>query len=236
MFYFCDQAIPVPRTVEEIEQLKTVVEFRERIQTMGLTGAYSTTVEFRERVRLVLLRAVADILKKQTAEQQLEAVAPPVAAAPEQLEQLCVAYDNVRSTMKSGPTRTKNMTEIVERMRSQAPSARESLAFLKAHSSAGHRLAGVVILQVFPAKEELGWLADRMNPEVETPFIGFQAASALMQAVRSLPKSDYSALREALTNALQLAKLNPNDPPRINTLNYAIAELERASKSAGSTS
>jgi hypothetical protein len=233
MFYFCEQAIPVPRTLEEIDQLKTVVEFRERVQTMGLTGAYSTTIEFRERVRIMLLRAVADILKQQPAQQTLEAAAAPATTAlPEQLEQLCVAYDRIRGSMKPGPTRTRAMTEIVEFMRSQAPSARGSLAFLKGRSSGGHRLAAVVILQVFPSQEDLGWLADRLNPAFETPFMGFQAASALLQAVRSLPRSDYQVLHDALTKALQLAELNQNDPPRITTLKYAIEELEKAKTTA----
>ena len=87
-------------------------------------------------------------------------------------------------------------------------------------------MTAVAILQMFPNSSELGWLAERLDPEKERPFFGYQAALALLQAVRSLPTSDCENLRNAITSALKLANLNPNDPPRILALEEARSVLE----------
>ena len=124
------------------------------------------------------------------------------------------------------------MTAIVEKMRSQAPDARGALQNLESHASAGHRLAAISVLQLFPSREDLDWLADRLDPATETPFIGFQAASALLQAIRSLPKSDCTALQAAIDKAYELASRNPDDAPRIRLLDQARQELAKLSSDA----
>jgi hypothetical protein len=224
MMYFCQEEVPFPTNVDDIDQLKTVMGFRQRVDSMGLVETYSQRSLFRERVRLGLLKAVRDIVAR--AEPRAAAPAAP-SAIPDQLERLCVEYDALRKAMPSGAERSQRMTKIVEDMKGQAPDGRRAFATMKSHESAGHRLAAIVVLQLFPAAAELDWLAKRLDPAAEKPFVGFQAANALLQAVRSLPKSACPALRAAVDQAYALAILNPADAPRIRMLDYAKKELAR---------
>lgn len=224
MFYFCLEEIPLPTTQEELDQLSRVIKFRDTFKTIALAADYPKRVEFRERARLGLLKAIADILRNEPSQRAAFAAEP--AAIPEQLERLCNDYDRVRGVMQFGSARTQRMTAIVEDMKVQAPAARGVLQQLKDHASPGHRLAAIVILQAFPSRDELGWLADRLDPAAEKSFIGFQAAAALLQAVRSLPRADCSEMQKQLRRARDLAARDPNDPPRIVTLDNAIRELE----------
>jgi hypothetical protein len=227
MFYFCQEEIPLPTTQEEIDQLTKVVKFRERFQTIGLGVSYPKRADFRERARGGLLRAVADILRDPAVNAVRATFVPEAVKAPDALEALSNDYDRLRREMRGGGERTARMTAIVEDMKLQAPASRGALPELKASRSAGQRLAAIALLQVFPSAEELDWLAGRLDPKAERPFIGFQAAVALAQAVRSLPVSDCGSLQREVNRALELAKRNANDPPRIRTLEYALEELER---------
>jgi hypothetical protein len=227
MFYFCQEEIPLPTTQEEIDQLTKVVKFRQRFQAIGLGVSYPKRADFRERARSGLLRAVADILREPAASPARAAFVAETAGVPDALEALCKDYDRVRREMGSGTRRTIRMTEILEDMKLQAPTARSALQELKASRSAGNRLAAIAILQLFPSASELGWLADRLDPKAERPFIGYHAAVALLQAVRSLPESDCTDLRREVRRALEAAKSNPADSDRITTLQYAVEELTR---------
>jgi hypothetical protein len=225
MFYFGMENVDMPTTTGEIEQLTRVISFRERLQTIGLTATYPKRAEFRERARIGLLRAIADILREELpsrASQQSPAVTADI---PDRLREMCDHYDDIRNDMPAGLARTRSMTAILEEMKTHAPNGQASLQQLKESGSAGYRLAAVAVLQVFPSAKELPWLANRLNPETEKPFVGYQAAVALLQAVRSLPKSDCETLQTEIERALDLALLNPNDPPRITALDYALKEL-----------
>jgi hypothetical protein len=227
MFYFCQQEIPLPATQDELNQLSQVIKFREDFQTIALGVTYPTRAAFRERARVGLLRAVADSLQEEQDQSPRAAFAPESEAVPDRLEALCREYDRVRQEMPFGSQRTQRMTAIVDDMKVQAATARGALAELKSKRSAGHRLAAIGILQAFPSADELAWLADRLDPDAERAFIGFQAAVALQQAVRSLPRSDCHPLRREVERALKLASRNPDDPPRIEALKTAIRELDR---------
>jgi hypothetical protein len=227
MFYFCQEEIPLPTTQEEIDQLTKVVKFRERFQAIGLGVSYPKRADFRERARGGLLRAVADILREPAASPARAAFVAETVRVPDALEALSKEYDRLRREVAGGSARTARMTAIVEDMKLQAPASRGALPELKASRSAGQRLAAIAILQLFPSAEDLGWLADRLDPKAERPFIGFQAAVALAQAGRSLPASDCARLQSEVGRALDLAKLNSSDPPRIRTLEYALGELDR---------
>ncbi len=230
MFYFSEERPPaLPTRLEDIEQLRGVIIFKEEIQNIGLTVTYPNRASFRERVRIGLLRAIADVAKSTERalglgnEGTTNVQNPSVSAA---IRKMARAYDNLRKTMKSGPERTQKMSSIFDEMRAEAPSSRSYLSELSVSRSAGERLGAVAILSTFPDRDYLGWLADRLDPEVETPFVGFQAGAALRQAVLSLAMDTETDLRACLTKALQLAERNPNDPPRINVLKQAQRELE----------
>ena len=59
------------------------------------------------------------------------------------------------------------------------------------------------------------------------PFVGYQAAQALLQAARSLPASECQNLTSAVESALELANRNPNDLPRILVLKGARDYLDK---------
>jgi len=59
LFYFCQDPF-MPRGVDEIDQLKKVIEFRERLASLGLTWEYSHSNEFPNIVRPHLARIILD--------------------------------------------------------------------------------------------------------------------------------------------------------------------------------
>ncbi|MGF6655354.1 hypothetical protein OKW34_005944 [Paraburkholderia youngii] len=227
MFYFSDEApSSLPRTPEAIGQLAEVMKFRDELAQIGLTMSYPDRASFRERVRGGLLRAVADVLSR-TPVARLERPNHNVSAleVPPRMAELAQSYDDVRDTMRPGAERTQRMTAIFGNMVSEAPVATKALETLKASRSAGERLAAVAILRAFPRAEEIDWLTERLNPDVETPFVGYQAATSIAQAVRSLPAEVDVKLEHAIDRAMVLAKRNPSDPPRITMLEQARREL-----------
>ena len=230
MFYFSEEPPPtLPNRAEDIEQLLRVIQFRDDLQNIGLTMTYPNRASFRERVRVGLLRAIADVAKSlelggrngDEANGKIQNL--PI---PELMQQLAEYYESTRKSMPSGNDRTRKMTEIFSRMCSEAPSARAHLARLAASARPGERLAAIAILSAFPDEDYLDWLADRLDPATEKPFVGFQAGSALLQAVRSLSLEAEAELRASIGKALQLAQRNPADPPRISVLREAQHELE----------
>lgn len=143
------------------------------------------------------------------------------------MQELAKQYDRIRDDMTASNTRTRRMTAVFETMCEQAGGVRRFLRELQQSKSAGCRLAAIAVLQLHPRADQLDWLAARLDPEAEKPFVGFQAATALLQAVRELPASDANALLEALTEATRLAELNQSDPPRLTVLATARKELAR---------
>ncbi len=230
MFYFSDEAPPsLPRTDEELDQLRAVLNFREELQQIGLTMSYPGRASFRERVRVGWLRAVADVAKSLEADGKIAAQDKESLEGlevPKALLTLAADYDKVRRDQSSGWQRTRRMTAIYDSMVSEAPSAAKALGRLVASGSAGMRLAAIAVLFAFPDARYLDWLAERLDPELEKPFVGFQAAVSLLQAVRSLSNQAFDHLDRATADAMELAVRNPNDPPRIKLLEQARRELD----------
>jgi hypothetical protein len=229
MFYFCDESVPFPRS-DDLIQLQKVVAFREELTLKGYTLNYPNRAEFRDHVRGGILRAVADLLRGTIVVESSptqQAASPSVPDVDQRdMAALAEQYDVTRQTM-GGRDRTQKMTAIVASMRLKAASVRPLVDQYKGNSSAGFRLAAIAVLQQFPDRDQLDWLADRLDPDKERPFLGYQAGVALAQAVRSLPASDYNILTKVVTRALELAKRNPDDPPRIKVLNTALHELQK---------
>lgn len=231
MFYFCDAPVPFP-TKGDIDQLKGVVKFRTELQPQSRTQTYPSPDRFREYVRGDLLGAVRDVLAAERPGKKQEKTVPSLVASATDEEVrtvrgFCLEYNQLRESMEPSPHRTRLMTAIFAKMRSHAASVVSSLADFKSGQTAGERLAAVAILQMFPLASELDWLAERLNPELEKPFLGYQAAQALLTAVQGLPKQDYPQLRKAVSTALRLAKLNKDDRPRIDTLELALELLNQ---------
>lgn len=231
MFFFCDEAVAMPSEVDELDQLREVVRFREQLSKIGYTVRYARRSEFREVIRGRLLRALADVISHPPREPEVVEAATIDSDAEQALDRLTSQYDHIRSTQPSGPDRTRAMTATFGDMVSLAPRIRPKLAALQSSPSAGERLAAIAILHAFPDRSELVWLAERLdNPRAETPFVGYEAASALGQAVRSLPDSDVDDLADALDRALDLARRLPADSDRIRVLEYAQRDLGTKSR------
>ena len=229
MFYFCEQPIPIPDQ-EEIEQLSAVVKFRDEIAAEGLTWSYPTHDQFSEHVRGGLLRAIRDILREESdtpsaADTGAPSIVNPAARAA--LDELAEQYEQIRRDMPSGGPRTRRMTEVFSSMRAKAASVVPLLTQFEQSPSAGSRLAAIAILQMFPNAEHLDWLAGRLDPNDEKPFVGYQAAVALLEAARSLPTSECGRIRAALTRARKLAPTLAGDQDRLVVLTNAEAEWSR---------
>ena len=228
MFYFCEEPF-APLRGEEYEQYGKLLQFRDELQLKGYTSSYPSRKVFRQYVRGRLLRALADIL----ATNKHHPIAPETPVKLDQeIEKLAEQYDKIRVQMSGGPERTRIMSQIQGEMRLRASVAKNGLKLMKASASAGLRLAAISILEVFPDAKEASWLADRLNLELEKPFVGYAAAVALAQLIRSL---DFKAedvgttaatVRENLFKAIQLADPNSaNDTSRIDVLRTALDEL-----------
>jgi hypothetical protein len=228
MFYFCDQPIPVP-TPSEMEQLGKVVEFRNRLAAQGLTSSYPSHAEFGEHMRGGLLRAIRDILREAGEPILTEALEPGSVDTSTYDAALALAneYEQVRRTMSAGDERTRVMTALFSRMKAQAPKVRALVTRFEQSNSAGMRLMAVAILNMFPSAEHLDWLANRLNPKNERPFLAYQSAVGILEAVVGLPAEHCENLRTALATAKRLALQLKGDPDRLNVLARAEQELLR---------
>jgi hypothetical protein len=180
----------------------------------------------RSDIELVLARAPAELpatgeqgsmpspaqVKAATEIERLAASDPR--AAIEKMEELAREYEQVRSSMPSSDERTRRMADVVGRMTVIALGAESQLARFSASLRPGDRLAAVVILKLRFDGAYSKWLADRLVEE--PPFIGFQAASALLAGSRLVGGPQLEALRAAVVDAnktLQEKGWN-NDPSR----------------------
>lgn len=232
MLFFCDQDIGMPRELDQLEQLRHVIEFRRRLESIGLTASYDDRELFHEALRPRLLRAIADVLSSErTAATETEVEAPRV--PPEQaarVRSLAEQYNEIRRTMRAGRARTSEMSRVYNAMVELAADVRPLLDELEESHSPGERLAAIAVLRAFPQLEHLHWLAGRLdNPEIETPFVGYQAAVALGQAARTFGASHQPAIVAALDRALELARRLPSDPDRIAVLERTRQDLTRRS-------
>lgn len=234
MFYFCDQAIPMPDAAE-LEQLTQVVKFREELEKMGLTWTYTSHEAFADHVRGGLLRAIRDLLHEESRTNQLESApgenVAGLDAARAELLALAAQYQDIRDKLPSGGARTRRMTAIFSEMKSKAALGRPLLLEFEKSELAASHLAAIAILQMFPNAEHLAWLVERLdNPHGEKPFVKYQAAVALLEAVQSLPPAECKRIKMALERATKLAPTLPEDSDRLDVLKVATEQFARKCK------
>ena len=248
MFYFCDEPIALP-SEEELLQLGEVLRFRREVNELGLTSSYPSHAEFIEHVRGGLLRAIRDLLQDEALRSragsldvaQQESLDAPAHQAVTDISRakflaLAKEYEVTRDSMPSGWERTRQMAAVFAKMKAAAPDAQALLDEFTGSPSPGTRLGAIAILQMFPRKPYADWLAGRLdNPVVEAPFVGYQAAVALAEAVRALPREDCMNLRASFQKAIELASKLPKDSDRLTVLQSAEAELARKCADAPAT-
>lgn len=207
LFYFCQQPFPPPRSREEVEQLGKVVDFRSEISSTMLVWDYANHEEFADVIRPHLLLVLGQILSPEssaaeTAERIAESVPrAEIAATRSEIAILAREYEEIRSTMRSGDARTRKMEVVASKMRTFGPVGHRLLPELSASESPGQRLAAVAILQATPDPAYISWLGRRFQEE--RPFVAYQAAVALLEAVRALYASHDRELRQAILKGKQ---------------------------------
>lgn len=115
------------------------------------------------------------------------------------LRQLACEYEALRLQSDYSNERTRQMADIVRRMRPHAIAAVPYVGELMRSTSTGEHLAATVILQMKYMSEHMEWLARRLVEE--RAFIGYQAASALLARVRVAGLPECKALQAAVQTA-----------------------------------
>lgn len=202
LFYFCQQPFPPPRTLEEVDQLRKVVEFRAELSHKGLIFDYPEHETLDDLVRPHLLMVLGRLLAEAgpVAAQAAAQLAPGHAAVGEQLAELGRQYDLLCESVESSAARTRALGGLAARMRTLALGAAPLLPELVASPSAGLRLAAITVLQQTPAPEYLGWLAGRFG--AERPFVAYHAALAALAAVRALAARHGAQLRQLIAQGM----------------------------------
>jgi hypothetical protein len=115
------------------------------------------------------------------------------------LRQLAIQYEELRQVKEYSPQRTRQMTEIVRRMRPHAIAAAPYIEELIKSTSTGEHLAACIILQMKYMPERMEWLARRLVEE--RAFIAYQAASALLARTRLAGVTECQAIQNAVAKA-----------------------------------
>lgn len=143
-------------------------------------------------------------------------------AARDRITVLAQDYEDLRSRLKAGFDRTRQLETILSEMRRLAPQIDEgTLQGFQNSGSPGERLAAVGWLQVYPQENALLWLADRIG--AEKPFIGYHAAVGLLAAARDA-KVNAQKVLEAIKRAQGF--LEPSDAGTDRAKVLAQAEQE----------
>src|SRR5260370_27222604 len=143
--------------------------------------------------------------------------------ARQQLVDLASEYERTRASMAPGDARTRKMELIVTKMRTLGLAAYPYLGEFSRSTSAGERLAAIAILQINPDSQYWDWLADRLGDE--RPFVGYQAAVALLTAVRASAPTDKERLDPILRRAKESLGADLTDSDRAKTIDTAVRDL-----------
>ncbi len=233
LFYFSDYAIPANLSSADLGQLQKVVAFREELSHQGLVKSYASPEEFPDVVRRDLIRLVGRILH---GEQAADAKSRPFARREgdvglelvrPQIIDLAKEYEHLRATMAPGDQRSQAMEAAAARMRALAADTYPMLGELAESTSAGQRLAAVSLLEVTPNDAYVDWLANRLSPEAEKPFVQYHAALALLHAVRELDPLTFPKLEAAVSNAVAFTADLPRGTDRARVVRTTHEELQR---------
>jgi hypothetical protein len=140
-----------------------------------------------------------------------------------QMLDLAREYERTRASMSPGDARTRRMEVCVTKMRTLGLAAYPYLPEFSRSTAPGERLAAIAILQVRPDPEYWDWLADRLKEE--RPFVGYQAAIALLTAVRASAPADREKLERSLRKAKESFGAGLQGTDRSTVIETATREL-----------
>ena len=141
-----------------------------------------------------------------------------------QVDELAREYETTRASMRAGQERTSRMQVVVNKMKTLGLGVDALLPELVASESPGHRLMAIASLQIKPEAKYLAWLGTRFD--AEAPFVAYQAAVALLAAVKLFPASK-ADLAAALAVA-QGSKIYGKDKDTRTTLDVVQQRLDAA--------
>jgi hypothetical protein len=235
MFYFCQAPFPPPKSNDEVAQLSKVISFKDELSAKGLVWEYPDSGSFADVVRRHLILIIGRMLSgaaspSEAAKRSAGHSESDLETVREQVHALAREYERLRETMPSGQQRTRAMSAIAARMRQLALAAYPLVPDLSRSALAGDRLAAVSALAEIPNPEYLVWLASRVG--IETPFLGYQATKALLQAARLLGEAHATAVSEAVAMAQELmTNLAFQDPNQVHMLENAARTLNQRTES-----
>jgi hypothetical protein len=116
------------------------------------------------------------------------------------LRELAAEYERIRASTSASSARTRAMSQIVRRMTTLALAAAPYVGEFANSSSSGERLVAVAILKVRFDHRYTEFLARRLVDD--PPFIGYQAAGALLGGVRLLGGDEKARLQALVRAAL----------------------------------
>lgn len=139
------------------------------------------------------------------------------------LRELAAEYERVRAAMPPSAARTREMSQIMRRMITLALAAAPYIDEFANSQSPGERLVAVAILQIRFDARYTDWLVRRVVEE--KPFVGFQAAGALLSGNRMLGGSEKDKLQSLVRAAQQeLLSKGQIDENRDNLLKQILGE------------
>jgi len=124
-----------------------------------------------------------------------------------QLDRLCIEYDTVRRTMRSGESRTQAMTRILVQMRTLGLSISSRIDAYKSSGSPGSRLAAIAMMQMEPDKADIDWLLERYGNEA--PFLFYHASLALQNLANDGDAAKRMRVQQAARSALKIVNSFP---------------------------
>lgn len=163
LFYFSQKDIAIPGSVDEIEQLRKVVKFRQELSNKGLIWEYKEAEDFGDIIRphLVLtlsklINVGSDAANQQPSEKVL--TKSDLALVWKKVSELTNEYLSTRESMQPGPERTRQMATIESKMRAMALDLEPLLPELTISTSPGERLAAIAALRKYLKRNiSTGW-------------------------------------------------------------------------------
>jgi TolA-binding protein len=119
---------------------------------------------------------------------------------------LAKRYADARQSLPAGEQRTREMEAVISEMKGLAPAGQPLLNELTNSRAPGDRLAAIAILQEFPSRNHLNWLAE-MIAEDPGAFHGYHAAVALDRAVHDFGEPD---VKPSITKLRDLIRAKPD--------------------------
>jgi cellulose biosynthesis protein BcsQ len=203
---------------------KLLTDFSTYNNVEELKKSTKLKVRFAQEIEKLAISVANSISHKSSADEKIKIPANTIDVM-QQVRLLANEYEGLRRILEAGPTRTRQMELITQKMKNMAKSIVPLLPELTNSDSPGEKLAAIASLQVEPDPVYLDWLANHIGAK-EKPFIGYQASVGLLIASRSFGEKYKNQIHTAIDKAiLNIEKSEYKDPNQVSVLNTAKIEM-----------